>query len=289
MHLLECLQALERGVAEASTHETSIHAVVVVLFARWSLVFEVCGHALDLTRSGRPSSNRTSRPRRVVARAVVAAAQLTRDLGSSVHRGERRRLQSGNCSPDSDRQRAQVRAAARAVAERAACGARKQYQFGKTQPLDPPPRAAARLRGAASGVEGPGRAQRQRREHDRPCTDAHRKEHPKGALNSVFGASSRDRSSPNEPRARRENHTLSKADRVGNVNTSIDRDWLQRLRLHARGRRLPNSRSDNEWRDAEHRQPKTARARHPQQRLQRNLAQSSLGNHGPSLRGDGWG
>src|SRR5882757_7061947 len=60
MHLLECLQALERGVAEASTHETSIDAVVVVLFARWSLVFEVCGHALHLTRSGRPSSIRPS-------------------------------------------------------------------------------------------------------------------------------------------------------------------------------------------------------------------------------------
>jgi len=68
MHLLECLQAFERGVTEASTHETSIHAVVVVLFARRSLVFEVCGHGLHLTRSGRPSSTRTSRPRRLVAR-----------------------------------------------------------------------------------------------------------------------------------------------------------------------------------------------------------------------------
>ena len=45
MHLLECLQALERSIAEASTHETSIHAVVVVLFASWSLVFDVCRHA----------------------------------------------------------------------------------------------------------------------------------------------------------------------------------------------------------------------------------------------------
>jgi len=46
-----------------------------------------------------------------------------------------------------------------------------------TQPLDPPPRAA-RL-GAASGVEGPGRAQRlQRREHDRPLYDADSKEQP---------------------------------------------------------------------------------------------------------------
>jgi len=45
------------------------------------------------------------------------------------------------------------------------------------QPLDPPP-DAARL-GAASGVEGPGRAQRQRREHDRPLNDGHQKEqHP---------------------------------------------------------------------------------------------------------------
>ena len=44
------------------------------------------------------------------------------------------------------------------------------------KPSDPPPRAA-RL-GAASGVEGPGRAQRQRREHDRPLYDAHRKEQP---------------------------------------------------------------------------------------------------------------
>ncbi len=52
----------------------------------------------------------------------------------------------------------------------------EQQQFGKTQPLDPPPRAA-RL-GAASGVEGPGRAQRQRREHDRPLYDAHGKEQP---------------------------------------------------------------------------------------------------------------
>ena len=52
----------------------------------------------------------------------------------------------------------------------------KQAQFGKTRPLDPPPRAAARHRGAAFGVEGPGRAQRQRREHDRPCSDALRKE-----------------------------------------------------------------------------------------------------------------
>src|SRR6188768_2642636 len=63
MHLLECLQTLERGVPEASTHETSIDAVVVVLFARWRLVFEVFGHALHLTRSGRPSSPRTSLPR----------------------------------------------------------------------------------------------------------------------------------------------------------------------------------------------------------------------------------
>ena len=84
MHLLECLQALERGVAEAGTHETSIHAVVVVLFARWSLVFEVCAHASHLTRSGRPSSTRTSHPRRLVARAVVAAAQLT---GLELQRG----------------------------------------------------------------------------------------------------------------------------------------------------------------------------------------------------------
>ncbi len=53
--------------------------------------------------------------------------------------------------------------------------AREQYRFGRTQPSDPPPRAA-RL-GAASGVEGPGRAQRQRREHDRPATDALSEEH----------------------------------------------------------------------------------------------------------------
>ena len=46
----------------------------------------------------------------------------------------------------------------------------------KTRSSDPPPRAAARHRGAASGVEGPGRAQRQRREHDRPHNDAQRKE-----------------------------------------------------------------------------------------------------------------
>jgi hypothetical protein len=45
MHLLERLQTLERGVAEASTHETAIDAVVVVLFARGSLVFDVCRHA----------------------------------------------------------------------------------------------------------------------------------------------------------------------------------------------------------------------------------------------------
>ena len=77
MHLLECLQALKRSVAEASTHETSIHAVVVLLFAPWSLVFEVCGHALHFTKFGRPSSTRTSRARRVVARAGIAAAQLT--------------------------------------------------------------------------------------------------------------------------------------------------------------------------------------------------------------------
>jgi hypothetical protein len=46
----------------------------------------------------------------------------------------------------------------------------------KTHLSDPPPRAA-RL-GAASGVEGPGRAQRQRREHDRPLYDALSKEQP---------------------------------------------------------------------------------------------------------------
>ena len=50
----------------------------------------------------------------------------------------------------------------------------EQKELGKTQPSDPPPRAARP--GAASGVEGPGRAQRQRREHDRPCNDAHSKE-----------------------------------------------------------------------------------------------------------------
>jgi hypothetical protein len=56
--------------------------------------------------------------------------------------------------------------------------ARVQPQVGKTQPSDPPPRAAARHRGAASGVEGPGRAQRQRREHDRPRTDASVRSNP---------------------------------------------------------------------------------------------------------------
>ena len=136
MHLLECLQALERRIAEASTHEASIHAVVVVLFARWSLVFEVCRHALQLTRSGRPSSSRTSRPRKPVPGAVAAAAQRV-----SLLRGN-----GATCST-------------------------------KTQRSDPPPRAARF--GAASGVEGPGRAQRlQRREHDRPHNDAHRKEQP---------------------------------------------------------------------------------------------------------------
>ena len=142
MHLLECLQALERSVAEASTHETSIHAIVVVFFARWSLVFEVCRHALQLIRSGRPSNTRTSRPRRLVPGVVAAAAQRV-----SLLRGN-----GANCST-------------------------------KTQRSDPPPRAARS--GAASGVEGPGRtpsgvakrvAQRQRREHDRPPNDAHRKE-----------------------------------------------------------------------------------------------------------------
>ena len=49
-------------------------------------------------------------------------------------------------------------------------------RFREAAPPDPPPRAAARLRGAASGVEGPGRAQRQRREHDRPRCDTHSKE-----------------------------------------------------------------------------------------------------------------
>src|SRR4051812_18856347 len=64
---------------------------------------------------------------------------------------------------------------------------KRSQLFGRTQPSDPPPRAAARLRGAASGVEGPGRtpsgvtkrvAQRQRREHDRPRLHAQRKEQP---------------------------------------------------------------------------------------------------------------
>ena len=40
--------------------------------------------------------------------------------------------------------------------------------IGKRPPAPPP--------GAASGVEGPGRAQRQRREHDRPFNNAQRKE-----------------------------------------------------------------------------------------------------------------
>ena len=50
----------------------------------------------------------------------------------------------------------------------------KSLPHGSGKPSDPPPRAARP--GAASGVEGPGRAQRQRREHDRPYTTAQRKE-----------------------------------------------------------------------------------------------------------------
>src|SRR5690349_7814677 len=52
MQLLECLQTLKRGVAETSAHETSIDAIVVVLFARWSLFFAVCGHAYNLPDLG---------------------------------------------------------------------------------------------------------------------------------------------------------------------------------------------------------------------------------------------
>src|SRR6478735_2002456 len=48
-----------------------------------------------------------------------------------------------------------------------------------TLPLDPLPRAA-RL-GAASGVEGPGRAERHRREHAGPYTDALHEEQPHSA------------------------------------------------------------------------------------------------------------
>ena len=108
MHLLECLQALERSITEASTHEASIHAVVVVLFARWSLIFEVCRHALQLTRSGQTSSTRTSRPRRLVPGAVAAAAQRVSLL----------RANGANCS--TRRSRRTLRRARRALAPRPA-------------------------------------------------------------------------------------------------------------------------------------------------------------------------
>jgi hypothetical protein len=139
MHLLERLQALERGVTEASTHETSIHAVVVVLFARRSLVFELCGHGLHLTRSGRPSSTQTSRPRRLVARGgrrrslacrawARPSAGVSRRLGEPPATGQTQSSVRGNQSPRSRSVRRRRRLAHRARAE----GKHAQYKSRPT-------------------------------------------------------------------------------------------------------------------------------------------------------------